>query len=64
MKIVSCVNFTDKKRKKQEEQILEELINYLFWKVLLYKGVQECNKNFRDTKCRISEDLSNFSEDI
>lgn len=64
MKIVSCVNFTDKKRKKEEEQILEELINYLFWKVPLYKGVQECNKNFRGTKCRISEDLSNFSEDI
>lgn len=64
MKIASCVNFTDKKRKKEEEQILEELINYLCWKVPLYKGVQECNKNFRGTKCRISEDLSNFSEDI
>lgn len=30
MKIVSCVNFADNKRKKEVEQILEELINYLF----------------------------------
>lgn len=30
MKIVSCVNFVDNKRKKEVEQILEELINYLF----------------------------------
>lgn len=44
VKIVSCVNFIDKKRKKEDEQILEELINYLFWKVSLYKGVQDCNR--------------------